>query len=103
LYQNYSHLPKNPRSKERGFFYPSRRLGISSPHEVRRISSRAPCALASHQPLWGWILLRLDDIQRQAVDDIPQQVAGDIQGLRLDLFTKVWYNLTDKSEYYGGY
>ena len=39
-------LPKNPRSSERGFFYPSLRLGISSPREVRCISSRAasrPC------------------------------------------------------------
>ena len=26
------------------------------------------------------------------IDDIPQQVADDIQGLRLDLFTKVRYN-----------
>jgi len=26
----------------------------------------------------------------------------DIQGLRLDLFTKVWYNITDEPEYYGG-
>ena len=25
------------------------------------------------------------------IDDIPQQVADDIQGLRLDLFTKAWY------------
>jgi len=25
------------------------------------------------------------------IDDIPQQVADDIQGLRLDLFIKVWY------------
>ena len=57
-------------------------------------------ALVSHQPLWGCIFLRLDDIQRQAVDDIPQQVADDIQGLRLDLFTKVWCNkLTDKLEF----
>ena len=37
-------LPKNPRSSERGFFYPSRRLGISSPREVRCISS-APLGL----------------------------------------------------------
>ena len=41
-------MPKNPRSSERGFFYPSRRLGISLTHEVRRISSRARCALAYH-------------------------------------------------------
>jgi len=26
------------------------------------------------------------------IDDIPQQVADDIQGLRLDLLTEVWYN-----------
>ena len=34
------------------------------------------------------------------IDDIPQLVADDIQGLRLDLFTIVWYNkLTDKYEF----
>ena len=59
------------------FVYPSRRLGISSPHNVRCISSRAHCALVSHHAS-ACILLRLDDIQRQAVDNIPQQVADDI-------------------------
>ena len=37
---------KSPKAFAFGFFYPSRRLGISSPHEVRWISSRAasrPC------------------------------------------------------------
>ena len=32
------------------------------------------------------------------IDDIPQQVADDIQGLRLDLFTKVWYNILERSD-----
>ena len=49
------------------FVYPSRRLGISSPCEVRRISSRARCVLVSHHAL-ACICLRFDDIQRQAVD-----------------------------------
>ena len=26
------------------------------------------------------------------IDDIPQQVADDIQGLRLDVLAEVWYN-----------
>ena len=54
--------PKNPRSSERGFFYPSRRLGISLTREVRRISSRAarrPC-ISSRASVH---FLRLDDIQ----------------------------------------
>ena len=58
------------------FVYPSRRLGISLTHEVRRISSRAVALVSHHAP--ACIYLRLDDIQRQAVDDIPQQVADDI-------------------------
>ena len=32
------------------------------------------------------------------IDDIPQQVADDIQGLRLDLFTNVWYNILERSD-----
>ena len=40
-------LPKNPHSKECGFFYPSRRLGISS----RR-------SRGYHQPLWDCISSR---------------------------------------------
>ena len=48
-----------------GFFYPSRRpkprLGISSPHNVRCISS-APYGAVSHHAL-ACIFLRLDDIQ----------------------------------------
>ena len=43
------------------FFYPSRRLGISSPREVRCISS-ARRAVSHHAS--ACILLRLDDIQR---------------------------------------
>ena len=63
-------LPSDPPTKKEllstkssFFVYPSRRLGISSPREAWCISSRARCALVSHQPLWGWISLRLDDIQ----------------------------------------
>ena len=36
------------------------------------------------------------------IDDIPQQVADDIQGLRLDLSPKARYNKpTDKQEFDG--
>ena len=50
------------------FAYPSRRLGISSPREVRCISS-APLGLyiITHQRVSS---LRLDDIQQQVADDI---------------------------------
>ena len=47
------------------FFYPSRRLGISSPHEVRCISS-TPAGLYLITP-WRVSCLRLDDIQCSAL------------------------------------
>ena len=61
-------------------FYPSRRLGISSPQAyiitLQRVYHHRRC-----------IPLRLDDIQCLRIDDMPQRVADDIQGLCLDLFT----------------
>ena len=53
--------PKKNEAKASFFFYPSRRLGISSPHKVRRISS-APLGLylITRQRAF---FLRLDDIQ----------------------------------------
>ena len=65
------------------FVYPSRRLVISS--VFASISRKneyliSPCGAVSHHAL-ACIPMRLDDI--------PQQVADDIQGLRLDLFKKV--------------
>ena len=36
------------------------------------------------------------------IDDIPQQVADDIQGLRLDLFAKVLYNNLNNIEFCKG-
>ena len=57
------------------FFYPSRRLGISSPHEVWWISS-ALWAVYHHAS--ACIFLRLDDIQCLRIDDMPQRVADDI-------------------------
>ena len=32
------------------------------------------------------------------IDDIPQQVADSIQGLRLDLFAEVWYSILERSD-----
>ena len=59
---------------------------------------RAKCGVY-HQPLWGCISSRVSVHLPTAwwyttlrVDDIPQQVADDMQGLRLDLFTIVWHN-----------
>ena len=58
-----SSAPKNTAEKDTFsavFFYPSRRLSISSPHEVWWISS-ALWAVSHHAP--ACIFLRLDDIQ----------------------------------------
>ena len=98
-----------------GFFYPSRRLGISSPREAWCISSRARCALVSHHAP-ACIFLRLDDIQCFAlmicnsygIDDIHAfgvirirdcedfrafRVCRQIRtGETLEMFTKLWYN-----------
>ena len=59
------------------FVYPSRRLGISSPHNVRCISSRSasrPCISSRagvHLPAaWWYPDLRSDDIPQQVADDI---------------------------------
>jgi len=41
-----------------------------------------------HQPPWGWISSRAG-VYFLRLDDILQQVADDIQGLCLDLFTIV--------------
>ena len=49
---------------ERSFFYPIRRIGISSPREVRCISS-ALRAVSHHAP--ACIYLRLDDIHGYAM------------------------------------
>ena len=51
-------------TKSSFFVYPSRRLGISSPHNVRCISS-ALRAVSHHAP--ACISLRLDDIQCSAL------------------------------------
>jgi hypothetical protein len=72
--------------------------GLVYHHRAKRGAyhqGRRTALVSHHAP--ACIFLRLDDIQRKSVDDIPQQVADDIQGLRLDLFTIVWYNkLADK-------
>ena len=81
--------PSAPAKKSTSFglsiFYPSRRLGISLTHEVRRISSRSasrPCIssrFSVHFPAtWWYTMLR--------IDDIPQQVADDIHA-----FGVIWY------------
>ena len=56
----HSSPPKKSENNVLGFFYPSRRLGISLTHGVRRISSALWAV--SHHAL-ACILLRLDDIQ----------------------------------------
>ena len=62
------------------FFYPSRRLGISSPHEVWWISS-ALWAVYHHRRC---IPLRLDDIQNFVLMICNFCEIDDIQGSRLD-------------------
>ena len=60
-----SSAPKNTAEKDTFsavFFYPSHRLGISS-RRSRGYHQGRRAALVSHQPLWGWIFQRLDDIQ----------------------------------------
>jgi hypothetical protein len=66
--QRNAHQGANPERQTLFFFlfYPSRRLGISLAYEVRRISSRARCALVSHHAS-ACIFLRLDDIQCYAL------------------------------------
>ena len=39
-------------------------------------------ALVSHQPLWGWISLRLDDMQALWLDDIQHSVLMIYSSLR---------------------
>ena len=67
LYQNWLSFTKNTAEKNTFsavFFYPSRRLGISSPHEVRWISS---ALWAGYHHALACIPLRLDDIQCSAL------------------------------------
>ena len=69
------------------FVYPSRRLGISSTHEVRRISSRAarrPC-ISSRASVH---FLRLDDIQHFVLMICNSYGIDDIQGFALICFPK---------------
>ena len=75
--------PKNTAEKDTFsavFFYPSRRLGISSPHEVWWISS-ALWAVYHHR---RGIPLRLDDIQNFVLMICNSFGIDDIQGYRLD-------------------
>jgi hypothetical protein len=57
---------KIPKALAFGIFYPSRRLGIDARRlaipSLRSLHRRTTCGVY-HQPLWGWISLRLDDIQ----------------------------------------
>ncbi len=75
--------PKNTAEKDTFsavFFYPSRRLGISSPHEVWWISS----ALWAVYHQRRCIPLRLDDIQNFVLMICNFCEIDDIQGSRLD-------------------
>ena len=64
--------------------------GAVSHHALACISS----ALTSISRQSEYIISRR--LYRFRIDDIPQQVADSIQGLRLDLFTKLWYNKSKK-------
>ena len=102
--------PPAPANKKGTFVYQKFLFRLSKPQAWHIIAAQhaahiiSPFGAVSHHAL-ACIYLRLDDIQHfvlmicnsYGIDDIPQQVADDIQGLRLDLFTIVWYNkLTDK-------
>ena len=63
------------------FVYPSRKLGISSRRSRGYHQGRQAALVSHHAP--ACICLRLDDI--------PQQVADDIQGLRLDFDARMCY------------
>ena len=87
-----SPAPKNTAEKDTFsavFFYPSRRLGISSPHEVWWISS-ALWAVYHHASTC--IFLRLDDIQNFVLMICNFCEIDDIQGSRLDFNVRMWYN-----------
>ena len=77
IYEKYL-LTKNPCSSERGFFYPSRRRQAFGLAYHRRTT----CG-AYHQPLWGLYLITRQRASYLRIDDIPQQVADDIQGYAL--------------------
>ena len=74
--------------KEVTIVYQKLLLFLSKPQALYIITARSvvhiisPFGAVSHHAS-ACILLRLDDIQRQAVDDIPQQVADDMQGFAL--------------------
>ena len=85
--------PKNTAEKDTFsavFFYPSRRLSISSPHEVWWISS-ALWAVYHHAS--ACIFLRLDEIQNFVLMICNFFEIDDIQGLRLDFSYTLCYNL----------
>ena len=69
------------------FFYPSRRLGISS-----RVSVYIIAEGVYHQPKAVYFC-DLMICNGKAIDDIPQQVADDIQGCRLDFYRIICYNI----------
>ena len=71
------------------FFYPSRRLGISSPHEVWWISS-ALWAVYHHAS--ACIFLRLDDMQNSVLMICNFCEIDDIQGCCLDFNVRMWQN-----------
>ena len=81
-------LTKNPRSSERGFFYPSRRLGISS--VFASISRKneyliSPFGAVYHHAL-ACIFLRLDDILAKS-EIYSRFCADDIQCFALMIYT----------------
>ena len=90
-FESPTSAPKNTAEKDTFsavFFYPSRRLGISSPHEVWWISS----ALWAVYHRRRCIPLRLDDIQNFVLMICNFCEIDDIQGSRLDFNVRMWYN-----------
>ena len=96
--------PKNTHSKECVFFYPSHRLGISSPRGVRSISPTTAepllylitrqrvfsCGLMIYNTsCWWYTMLRIDDIHAYRRDFMTSCVdALDFQGLFVFLWVK---------------
>ena len=97
--------PKNTAEKDAFsavFFYPSRRLGISSPHEVWWISS-ALWAVYHHAS--ACIFLRLDDIQNFVLMicnsfDFADEKSIVQEKENIELYENIYKNLIEMSQAY---
>ena len=91
LYPFHQLLSKNTAEKDTFsavFFYPSRRLGISSPQGVYHHCTK--CGVYHHRRC---IPLRLDDIQNFVLMICNFCEIDDIQGSRLDFEVRMCYNI----------